>query len=393
MRQIALLALLAAAVLFSSGCGENRVLAHSKEVTPVRAYRVDWAQFQNEEKFAAVTEAETQLDLAFRAGGVVTSLYQVSGRALEPGDRVPQGALLARLRTSEYRARVEQAGAQFNDATSRKASAEANVREAQAAFEQADADFSRAQSLFNVQAMTRADWEAARARYEAQKARLAAAQTGVAAYSARMDAASAATHESEIPLEDATLRAPFPAVVIARKVERDSTVAPGTVAYTLVDLRRVKVTFGIPDTALTTFTPGTKVHIFVSALPAGVFAGNVIAVSPQADASTRLFRTTALIDNANGTLRAGLVATVTKVNPTETRELAIPLRAVRRLSNQDEGFAVLRIHEGVVQLQPVKLGPTLDTLIAVTGGLAPGNLVAEDGGMRLDSGDAVKVVE
>jgi multidrug efflux pump subunit AcrA (membrane-fusion protein) len=393
MKHLVLFALTTAAALVSTSCGENKVSAHSREVTPLRAYKVDWAEFSNEQRFAAVSEPETQLDLAFQSGGVVTEIYQTNGRALEPGDRVPAGAVLARLRPNEFKARVDQAAAQLADANSGKASAEANVREAEASFAQAQSDFSRAQSLYQVQALTRADLDAARARYDSQQARLAAAKTTVNSYSAKIDAANAAVHESEVPLADTVLRAPFPAVIVSRRIERNSSVAAGTVAYTLADLRRVKISFGIPDTGLPEFTPGVSVRVAVNALPGGPFPGHVIAISPEADPSTRLFHTTALVNNPNGMLRAGLVATVSRELPVQSRALAIPLRALRRLDNQPDGFGVLVIRDGTVQLKPVKLGPTMGSFIAISGGLSSGDLIAEDGGMRLSAGDPVKVVE
>ncbi len=393
MKQFALFGILTATALLTSSCGPSAVSAHTKEVTPVRVYKVDWADFRTEQRFAAVSEPETQLDLAFRAGGLVTAIYQVNGRALEPGDRVLEGAILARLRPNEFQARLEQANAQLADANSSKASTEANVREAEASFAQAQADFVRAQSLFDVKALTRVDLDAARARYDEQQARLSGAKTAVASYTAKIDAASAALHETQVPLSDTILRAPFPAVVVARKIERQSTVSPGTIAYTLADLRRVKVSFGIPDTALANFVPGAKLRVTVSALPAGNFEGSVIAISPEADPSTRLFQTTALVNNRDGALRAGLVATVTRQTPNESRSLAIPLRALRRLNNQPDGFGVFVIRAGSVDLKQVKLGSTMGSLIAISSGLAPGDVIAEDGGMRLSAGDPVKVVE
>ncbi len=393
MKWMTLLGILAVAVLANSSCGENKVSAHTQEITPLRAYRVDWAEFRNEQTFAAVSEPETQLDLAFQTGGIVTNIFQTAGRALEPGDRVPAGAVLAQLRSSEYQARVEQAGAQLADTRSGLASAEASVREAEAGFNQAQADYTRAQSLYDVRALTRADLDGARARHDAEQARLTAAKTAVDSYRAKIDGAAAAAQASRVPLADTVIRSPFPAVIVARRIERGSTVAAGTVAYTLADLRRVKLSFGIADSALTEFTPGAKLRVTVSALPAGNFEGRVIAVSPEADPSNRLFRTTALVDNARGVLRAGLVATVTREQPDGSRALAIPVRALRRLNDQADGFGVLLIRHGVVQLKQVTLGPTMGSQIAISSGLAAGDVIAEDGGMRLNAGDAVKVVE
>ena len=381
-----------AALLLSGGCAEKRVAASNREVTPVRAYQVDWSEFSTDERYAAVTEPETQLDLAFRTAGVVMLIYRTNGRALEPGDRVPAGAVLAQLRVLEYQARAQQANAQVADARAGRSVAEANVREAEAGFTQSQADFDRAKALFDVQAMTRADLDAARARFDASDAKLKAARTAIASYDARIHAASAVSNESRVPLSDTTIRAPFAAVIVARRVEQGSTVGSGTAAYTVADLRRVKLSFAVSDKSLAQFSAGTKVRVIVDSLPGKTFSGTVLAMAAESDPSNRLFRATADIDNPTGLLRAGLVASVMRAVPGETRELAVPVRAIRRLSSQGDDFGVLVIKDSTVEVRKVTLGPTLGSLIAVRQGVSAGEMVAEDAGVRISTGDSVQVV-
>jgi RND family efflux transporter MFP subunit len=379
-------------LFWNTGCGTKKVAAATREPLSVRAYKVDWREFSEARRYAAVTEPAAQLDLAFRTAGVVTALYQTGGRALEPGDHVPAGAVLAQLRVTEYQARTQAAEAQLADVQAGKAASEASVRDAESAATQAKQDFDRAQALFSVQALTRADLDAVRARHDSADARLDAARRSVNSYSSRIESAIASHEESQVPLSDTTIRAPFDGVIVSRAVERGSSVATGAVAYTLANLHTVKLGFGITDTTLAEFAPGTKLRVTVDALPGRSFNGQILAVSSEADRVNRLFRVTAAVANSAGQLKAGMVASVTRSMPERTQALAIPLRAVRRVSDQSDDFAALVIVNGTVEIRKVALGPSLGEVIAVRSGLQAGDLVAEDAGMRILPGDPVRVI-
>jgi multidrug efflux pump subunit AcrA (membrane-fusion protein) len=151
--------------LLNTGCtSQSASAAANHEPVPVRVYRAEAINFTEERRYSATTEPIAQVDLAFRAAGVVTSLHLVNGRPLEPGDAVPAGAVLGQLRMTEYEAKVHSAEAQLADAQAGRASAAAQVREAQAAATQADADLKRAEALYKVEAMTRAELDGVRAR-------------------------------------------------------------------------------------------------------------------------------------------------------------------------------------------------------------------------------------
>ena len=378
--------------LLNTGCtSQSASAAANQEPVPVRVYRAEAIHFTEEQRYSATTEPIAQVDLAFRAAGAVTSLHLVKGRPLEPGDAVAAGAVLAQLRATEYEARVHSAEAQLADAQAARASGVAQVREALAAATQADADLKRAEALYKAEAMTRTELDSVRARAESTQARLTAARTNVEGFDARIRAANAAWEESRVPLGDTTLTAPFPAVVVARRVERGSSVAAGTIAYTLADLRQMKVSFGVPDVALRRFPVGSTVRVNVDALPGERYTGRVMGMAPSADPATRLFRVQAVVANPGGQLKAGMVASIVMDTPQQRPMLAVPLRAIRRLG-EGERFAVLTAEGGALQSRAVTLGPTQGVLIGISSGIESGELVLEDGGMRLNAGDRVRIV-
>jgi RND family efflux transporter MFP subunit len=352
---------------------------------------VQETNFSGESTYTATLAPVTQLGLSFRASGEVEALYLKGGRPLEPGDAAPAGSVLARLRRTEFEARTNSAEAQLADARAAHASGVAQIQEADAAVTLANQDLQRAERLYEGKAMTRAELDAARARARSVQSRLLAAEASVDGLAAHIRAAQAALDESRVPLSDTVLVAPFPAVIVARHIERSSTVAAGTVAYDVADLRQVKVRFGVPDVALQSLRTGSAVRMSVEALPNQRYQPRVIGVAPMADPATSLFTVEALVANTHGLLKAGMVASIVSGATGQKLLPAVPLRSVRQLAEANR-FAVFTVEREVLQIRAVTLGPAQETMIGVLAGLHPGELVVEDAGTGLRAGDKVRVI-
>ncbi len=387
------------AVVAATGCSKHEPVVSAKQLLPVRAWTVRPAASAAELRYAGTIEASAQVTLAFRAPGAVEAIHQVRGidgrmRPLETGDCVPTGTVLARIRSTEFRARTDQAQAQLADAHASRAAAAAQADEAQAALTQAELDWGRAQKLFAGQAMTRAEMDAVRARVESARSRVDAARAQVRAVDAKIEAAGAITAETRVSLGDTALAAPFPACVVSRQVERGAYATPGAPAFVLADLSRVKVVFFVPDTALARFQPGAKVRATVEAVGVEEVEAMVQSVSPAADPVTRNFRVEAVVANPQRKLRAGLVASVTVPGAKQdATELTVPLSAVVRGNAEGTEFAVFAIEGQKVRRRQVQLGPARGNEVVVTGGVLPNQKVVRDGVAALKDGEDVQVLE
>jgi multidrug efflux system membrane fusion protein len=131
--------------------------------------------------------------LAFKVGGYVDALRKVRGvdgkmRDIQEGDRISTGAVLARVRQSDYQVKFKQAEsqasearsgidvskAQYEEALSGVASSKAKLVEAEADYLKAKLDFDRAENLFASHSMTKTDYDSARAQYDMTNAKVAA---------------------------------------------------------------------------------------------------------------------------------------------------------------------------------------------------------------------------
>lgn len=386
---------MAASLLFSAlaGCADRKVTAGSPEPISVRVHDVTLSAFSSQPRYAATTAPETKVDLVFRTPGLVVAVYRVNGRALEPGDKVAKGAILAQLRTIEYRSRVEASDAQLANANAGQDAAAATVREAQAALTQSTEDLERGEALYKVQALTKSDLDGLQARHDAAQARLSAAQANAVSNAARVKAQAAVGDESRVPLSDTVIRAPFDGVIVARRIEAGSSVAAGTPAYTLADMRTIKLTFGVGDGFVSQFRPNVPIQATLDAIPGRKFDGRVIAVAPEADPVNRVFEVTAQLPNPGGAILGGMVASVTTGKSVKSDRLSVPLRAVRRASDSANEFAVLVVKDGKAWQRRVTLGPVDASSVAIESGLQPGDRVISDASARINDGDPVTVLQ
>jgi multidrug efflux pump subunit AcrA (membrane-fusion protein) len=150
-------------------------------------------------RYSASIVPSEQIVLAFKTSGYVDQVLQRHGadgriRALQAGDPVPAGAVLARVREADYRERVNQATG--------------SLGELEAAQAKATLDLDRARALFAAQALTKPELDAAQAAYDANLARMAAAHAQI--------------ETARLTLTDTALVAPRSGVIIERKVEAGS---------------------------------------------------------------------------------------------------------------------------------------------------------------------------
>jgi len=367
-----LLSLLALAPLLAA-CGHRGPEAEPPR--PVRVEAVQGAPEPGRLRYSATIQAAEQVPLAFRVSGYVQELTQRAGldgrRALQQGDDVARGAVLARVNQADYRERVNQARGQ--------------VAEAAANLEKTRADAERAERLYTSQSLTRPEYDAARA--------------GLAMASARAQAAQAQLDSAQISLRDTALVAPMSGVVIARQVEVGSLAAPGTVGYVVADLTRVKAVFGVPDRLIDRARTGLPLSITSDAFGDTVFPGRITAVSPSADNQSRVFSVEVTIDNPKRLLKPGMIASVEVPAVGSVVNVHFPtvgLAAVVKAPATPAGYAVY-VAEGpdtrtVVRSRAVTLGPMVGNRVSVTDGLRTGERVVVTGASLLHDGDVVRVI-
>jgi RND family efflux transporter MFP subunit len=344
-----------------------------RPLLPVRVQSVAPAGARGAVRYSGRFEAQTQVTLAFKVGGYVSTIAQVSResgarRLIQAGDAVRSGDVLATLRKGDYSTKLDELrGARDN---------------ARAAAVNAKLDLDRAAQLLRQNAMPQAQFDSVKARHDSLvgEARAAEARVG----------------QASISLSDTELRSPLTGIVLHRIIEVGDLVSPGTTGFIVADTNTMKVLFGVPDSVQIGLQTGLPVTIHTEALPRREFQGLITKIAARADEKSRAFDVEATIDNKDQALKVGMIATA-KLDATATQAGAVvPLSAVIKVPDRKDTFAVFVVTDSggtsVAKLRPVVLGELVRNDVTVTQGLAEGEAVVVRGASIVRDGDRVAVV-
>lgn len=222
-------------------------------------------------------EARVTSKVGFKVSGVLVDL------AADVGDRVPKGAVLARLDDREQSARVARARAtaQLTEASLQKATA--GFEKAQANFANAKAINERRQKLMQTSTTTVEAAEAAKTVQETTRADVDLASSDIAVAKASINDAKAQLQQETATLDFHTLTAPYDAMVTARLKERGVALAAGEPVFTLIDPTTVWALAYIDESKAGEIKVGDVAEIVLRSLPGKKFAGKVARIEPESD--------------------------------------------------------------------------------------------------------------
>jgi RND family efflux transporter MFP subunit len=323
--------------------------------------------------YSAVAHPTATVPLAFRNPGYVaevTKVRTIDGRwrALGQGDRVRRGEVVARMRDSEYRDKLNQAMGQ--------------AAAARAAAEKARLDFDRATRLRATQSITKADVDGFTAMRDATKAQFEAAQALLA--------------EARVGLQDTALTSPIDGDVLKKNIEPGAYAGPGMPAFVLGDVSRIKVVLGLPDVALKGVALGQEVTVTTDALPGQKFVARVSRIASEADPATRNFDVEVEFPNENRVWRPGMIAAV-ELSAAAAQPLPLlPLTAFVPVPGGRDAFAVMVVEgegpQARAKMRQVTLGDVVGNRVAVAQGLTAGERVITMGAALVKDGEGVEVM-
>ena len=362
---------LALGFLIAAGGGCGKPAPAASPAVPVKIGTVERLSVGKAARYSASIVPNEQIELMFKSGGYVGAITQVRGadgriRALDVGDFVKAGTVLASVRPTDYRDRITQA--------------EADLAKAKAAQEQAKLSFDRASILFTGESATKPEYDQAKAQFDTANA---------AVKEARAQLSLAHTQ-----LEDSILRAPRDGWIARRNIVVGSLVSPAAPAFSLLDTHYVRVSFGVPDTAIQQVRLGQKLRVTTETV--GDFEGRVTSISPAADPNSRVFSVEITLPNPGDRLKAGMIASLAMGEPAPAEVTVLPLGAVLRSPRDPNAFLVMvpeRTADGyIARARTVQLGDAYGNDVAITSGLQPGAQIITTGASLVHEGDRLQLI-
>src|SRR5436190_3577991 len=182
--------------------------------------------------------------------------------AVEEGDRVKKGQIIARLDDSDVAASLRRA--------------RENLRVAEADLDDAKINFERMQKLVGTRAIAQANYDAADARYKRVLATI--------------EAAKFAAQEAEVAVENTRIIAPFDGTVLKKNADVGEIVAPlaGAVSsraavVTIADMSSLEVDADVSEANITRVSGNQNCEITLDAYPQQRYPGYVSNIVPTAD--------------------------------------------------------------------------------------------------------------
>ena len=329
---------------------------------------------------------------------------RVEQLAVQVGDRVKPGQVIARLEQEDLRAAVEKARADLavaeaKLATVRNGARAQEIQTAEAALRQAEANrllaqvnLDRYRQLYQDRGIALQVVDTAARDYDVSVAQARTAREQLSLIREKYTAedlqvaeaevaqAKAALRIAEANLGYATITAPMGGVVASVSTQQGETVTSGSAAaqaptfVTIIDLNRLQVDAYVDETDIGKVRVGQEATFSVDAFPDKEFSGKVTAIYPKAliQQNVVTYDVVIAIDNREGLLRPDMTTNTTITVAKREKVLAIPNQAVRR----EEGDRVVFVQEGDrLVRRPVKTGWKDKTFTEVLSGLKEGERV------------------
>ncbi|MEN9843244.1 MAG: hypothetical protein RLZZ612_1073 [Pseudomonadota bacterium] len=241
---------------------------------------------------------------------------ELQGLQVREGDVVKAGQVLARIDTTEYQARVQQADQQAQAAAAQVAIAQRTHQNNQA--------------LVQQQFISKTALDTSLANLEAAQA--------------SHRAALAAADVAKKSLTDTALRSPISGQVAARLVQNGERVGVDARVLEIVDLSGLELEVALPPADAALVQVGQAAHVEVEGLPEPVKA-TVTRISPSAQAASRSVMTYLKLSPTTG-LRHGLFAKGSIVIG-EREGVALPASSIR--NDKPQPYVQVIVQEGDVQ--------------------------------------------
>jgi RND family efflux transporter MFP subunit len=372
------------------GCNRHREIADPLPIA-VQVECLKREPIVSETRFSATVREKHRINLSFKVPGTVAELLQVEGADGKPHD-LHEGDLvtndpqrpLARLDDSDYQRRVAAAKEKLAQARAKANAVQATLTAVQATYE-------RIKDLSARGSVSKQSYDDILGKRDSAEAELTATQRTV-------DEAAVLLDQAEDDLKNCALVCPIPKGIVSRKyIEGDERVPAGQPVFEIMDLTRVRVAFGVPDTQIGNFELGQEVTVMADAFRGEHFVGHITKILPAADLRTRTFEVEVTIDDPKQ-LKPGMVVTIIVGRREEM--VLVPMTAVQRGKSLDDLTVFTVVDDGgrtIAKKRCIKLAGVYDNRIRLVEGseseVGEGDRIVVTGAFRLVDGQPVRTLD
>jgi len=399
--------LIASSFMLLAGCsGKDHRAAQSKRGTAetgtvnalpsreVRLARAETGRLSRTVTVSGTLAAEEQAELAMKVAGRLETI------AVDLGDRVARGQVIARLASMDFELRVAQAQNALEQARARLGLAAGEpdrvvppeqtsvVKQAAANLRQAQLTHDRAANLFKQQLISQSDLDAAEATLQVADARYQDAMEDARSRQGLLLQRTAELNIARQQLADSALTAPFDGMIRERKLSRGDYVTVGQALVTLVRVHPLRLRLAVPERDAVNVRLNQPVKLTIEG-EAADHTGRVARISPSISEDNRTLLVEAEVPNQDGRLRPGAFARADIETLSAEPAILVPLSSVVSFAGIDK---VMGVEDGKAVEKRVRTGRRSGDRVEILEGVAAGDPVVVAPG-NLVGGQAVMVAE
>jgi membrane fusion protein (multidrug efflux system) len=289
-----------------------------------------------------IVEPWERLEILSEVRGAVAEVFVVKG------DQVKQGDLIARIDTRDY---------------------ENTLRSIKAAYNLAATNLKRLSGLREQEIIAQSELDAIKAEAQTLEADLAIA---------------------ELQLERCYIRSAISGVVNELPAKKGLYLAVGDPVVTVLDIKRLKINVGIPETDVDAVRKINRFEVIIEALDNRNIMAKKYFLAVAPDSQAQMYRLELEIPNDSGAILPGMFARVEIIKQEFPDAIAIPLYAVITRDNKHHVYIE---EDNIAALREVKLGILDGWQIQVSEGLVPEQRVIVVGQRSVDEGQKLNVVK
>ena len=349
-RYTVVLALAVVAVI--AGCGQGPRGADGKkkgengdeeEATPVP---VEVAIVTTGDAIAAYSgtaalEAEQEAMVVAKVAGEVIAI------AVEEGDLVKAGQVLARLDGDRLRLELARAGANLK---------------------KLEQEYQRNVDLYDKGLVSSGAYEGLK--YE-------------------LEALRSAYRLAKLELDYTTIRAPIEGVIAERHIKLGNTITVNSPAFLITDLDPLLAYLHLPERDFSKLKPDQPATVEVDALPGQTYVARVERVSPVIDPNSGTFKVTIEVPDESASLKPGMFGRFNIEYDRRSDTMLVPRAAMLR---DDDQTSIFVVENDIAKRRTVTTGYSSGTNLEIIDGLKAGEEIIVVGQAGLSDGNPVRVV-
>lgn len=337
---------------FSSSSAQDKK-AETMQPTQVVVDEIHNGMIAPQAEFVGTVYYEEVSDVAAEVNGSVESVH------FEEGMRVQKGSILVTLNSDL----IEKS---FGATT-------ASYEQGLSDLEQARVEFKRSENLREEELISEQRYDIARFRMKGLEKKVLSLRAEV--------------ERLELELQKRNVKVPFSGIILKKNVDRGEWLAEGAPVATIAKDDMVDIIVNVPQAVIRLIEVGMTVHIMAGDRTA---VGNIIAVIPQGDVSTRTFPVKIRARNTMSFME-GMEARARLPVGKKTQAFIVHRDAIVSVFGS---YAVFVVREGKAKMIPVDvIGYQDETAGILAESISEGMNVVVKGNERLRDGQEVNIIK